>query len=113
MTAHSSSGVARVAVRSITPDGEGTVLTAADTPDGCGLSCRLPARPDADSARRWKQAMRRIYRVEIGWSADGCTRAVIRGIGHRRETAASVSVGTALGLGLLGVPVVVDLADIA
>ena len=99
----------RVAVRSITADSDGTVIAAADTPDGCGLSCRIPVRPDEVAARRWKQAMRRIYRVEIDWRLDGDHRAVVRGVGHRRETARSVSVGTALGLGLLGVPVVLDL----
>ncbi len=101
----------RLAVRSITPDGDVTVLAVGDEVEGgSAVSCRLPVRPDPASAQRWCQAMRRIYRVEIDWRADGESRAVVRGVGHRRETARSVSVGTALGLGLLGVPLVLDLA---
>lgn len=113
MAVHSKSGRndgTRLAVRSITATGESTVLTAGDDGEGGALCCRLPVRPDENSARRWKQAMRRIYRVEIDWRAPGDPRAVVRGVGHRRETAMSVSVGTALGLGLLGVPLVLDLA---
>jgi len=96
-------GTARLRVRSIQPEGPVTVLSAEP-----GVAFRLATRPDRSSARRWCQVMRRIDRVEIDCTSDR-PRAVVHGVGHRRQTVMSVAVGTALGLGLLGVPVVLEM----
>lgn len=96
-------GTGRILVRSIVADGPVTVVSAEP-----GVSYRLACTPDPSSARRWRRLLRRIDRVEID-----CTRArpraVVHGVGHRRQTALAVGVGTALGLGLLGVPLVLEL----
>ncbi|MEZ5411539.1 MAG: hypothetical protein R2761_26135 [Acidimicrobiales bacterium] len=98
----------RILVRSITAADGGTVLAAGDGPGDEVFRCRVPVRPDAPSARRWQRVMRRIHRVEID-GRSGCLQAMVWGVGHRREVRLPVPVGTALGLGLAGVPLVLDL----
>lgn len=101
-------GGTRKLVRTITADGATSVLSAGDPGGDDQPICRLPVRPDPVSARRWQQVLRRIYRVEIEQRGP-VPHAVVRGVGHRREVVASVPLSTALGLGLLGVPLVIDI----
>ncbi len=80
--------------------------------DGSGdevFRCRVPVRPDVSSARRWQRVMRRIHRVEIDGSRGGY-QATVWGVGHRREVRLPVPLGTAIALGLAGVPLVLDLS---
>lgn len=104
----------RMVAAAITPEAAGTVVTARRAGGGSAgrhgdeRSChRIAVQPDVVAARRWKQAVRRIDRVEICQNGPA-VGATVYGVGHRRDIARPVSVATALGLGLLGVPLVMD-----
>ena len=99
----------RILVRSITAAAGGTELAGGEGSGDEIFRCRVPVRPDATSARRWQRVMRRIHRVEIDEGSGGF-QAMVWGVGHRREVRLPVPLGTALGLGLAGVPVVLDLS---
>jgi hypothetical protein len=71
---------------------------------GRPLWVTVPARPDVGQARRLRRVMRRISRVVLAIEHErvSCT---IEAVGHRLPLTRPVSLGTALGLGLQGVPV--------
>lgn len=61
----------------------------------------IEARPSLRRARAWEQTVRRIDVVEF-CHCDGRWTAEASLVGHRLPVRRAVSVGTAIGLGLLG-----------
>lgn len=96
-------GAPRPRAITIKPDGRGCLVRVNDR-----MSRWYAVRPDVVAARRWLWTLRRVDVVEVGLDGGGCR---LSGVGHRQPVTRTVSLATALGLGTLGVPLIVDMVD--
>lgn len=102
VTSDGTRALRRARAAAVEPVGSGSVVRGHDR-----TIHRYPVRPDMAAAACWLQILRRVDRVEIGRpGASHCCR--VSGVGHRRPVSRPVSLATALGLGALGVPLVVE-----
>ena len=69
-----------------------------------------PVRPDLVAARRWLWTLRRVDLVEIAGSV-GAPHCRVSGTGRRQPVSPRIGLATALGLGVLGVPLVVEVVS--
>jgi hypothetical protein len=83
--------------------GDGTILAT-----GEGDMILVETRTDLAAARRVRAAFRRVDRVELVLSDAGPAAAAVHAVGHRLPVCRRISVGSALGLARLGVPMVVE-----
>ena len=71
----------------------------------------LPVVPDERRARHLRAVMRRIHQVKLAVTASSRVSCTVDAVGHRLPLTRRIPITTALGLGLLGVPLVLSVAD--
>jgi hypothetical protein len=95
-------------VRSIEPAGERWRMVAGVEGSRCAVT--VASEPDVEAAEGFLRGVRRVDAVEVSVS-DGVVTCRVAGVGHRLPFRRRVPVAVGLGLGLLGVPVLLELVD--
>lgn len=97
-------GSGLLVVTAIESTGSRTVLSGASAAGTVVVT--VAAVPDLVEAKRWLGGVRRLLRVEVAIESDGVV-CVASGVGHRVPFVRRVPLPVAIGLGVLGSPIVV------